>query len=97
MHAPTEESTHTHQQQMTMAFAHHSEEDVIYPLTEKDIAQAQKDNAVLKKQSKTDKYCTQLVVDTSVLCKDGKMVVPKVLQIRAVSWYHHLFLQLVPK
>ncbi len=36
-----------------------------------------------------EKYSTHLVEDTEVLCKDGKMVIPKVLQRRAVSWYHH--------
>jgi hypothetical protein len=30
-----------------------------------------------------------LVEDTQVLCKDGKIVIPKVLQHKAVSWYHH--------
>jgi hypothetical protein len=72
-----------------MVFANRSEEDVIYPLTVKEIAHAQEDDLVLKKLSKTDKYSTQLVEDTPVLCKDGKMVIPKVLQRRAVSWYHH--------
>ena len=72
-----------------MVFANRSKEDVIYPLTLKEIAQAQKHDAVLKKLSKTDKYSTQLVENTQVLCKDGKTVIPKVLQHRAVSWYHH--------
>ena len=89
MHAPTEVSTHTHQHQINMVVANCSEENVIYPLTVKEIARAQKDDAVLKKLSKTDKYSTQLVEDTQVWCKDGKMVIPKVLQRRAVSWYHH--------
>ena len=89
MHAPTEESTHTHQHQINMVFANCSEEDVIYPLTVKEIAQAQEDDVVLKKLRKTDKCSSQLVEDTQVLCKDGKMVIPKVLQIQAVSWYHH--------
>ncbi len=89
MHAPTEESTQKHQHHMNMVFANRSEEDVIYPLTVKEIAQAQEDDLVLKKLSKTDEYSTQLVEDTQVWCKDGKMVIPKVLQRRAVSWYHH--------
>jgi len=74
-----------------MVFANRSKEDVIYPLTVKEIAQAQKDDAVLKKPSNTDKYSSQLIEDTRVLCKDGKikMVTPKVLQNRAISWYHH--------
>jgi hypothetical protein len=74
---------------MNMVFANHNKEDVIYPLTLKEIAQAQKEDTVLKKLNKTNKYSTQLVEDTQVLCKDGKMVIPKVLQFRAVSWYHH--------
>ena len=89
MHAPMEKSTHTHQHRMNMVFTNRSEEDVIYPLKIKEIAQAQEDDAILKKLSKTDKYSTQLVEDTQVICKDGKMVIPKVLQHRAVSCYHH--------
>ena len=85
MHAPLQECTHTHQHQMNFVFANHSDKDVIYPLTVKEITQAQKDNAVLKKLRKTDKYSTQLMEDTQVLCKDGKMVIPKVLQHRAVK------------
>ena len=52
-----------------MAFTNCSEEDVIYPLTVKEIAQAQKDNAVMKKLHKHDKYSTQLVEHTQPLCK----------------------------
>ena len=74
---------------MNMVFTNGNKEDVIYPLTVKEIALAQEDNSVPKKQSKTDKYSTYLVEDTEVLCKDGKMVIPKVHQHRAVSWYHH--------
>ena len=89
MHAPPEESSTIYQYQMNMVFANRNEEDVIYPLTVKEIALAQERDLVLKKLSKIDKYFTQLVEDTQVLCKDGKMVIPKVLQHRAVSWYHH--------
>jgi hypothetical protein len=89
MHAPTEESTQFHQHQINMLFTNHSKEDVIYPLTVKEVARAQEDDLVLKKLSKTDKYSTQLAEDTKDLCKDGKMVIPKVFQRRADSWYHH--------
>ena len=89
IHAPPEESSSNQQHQINMVFANHCEEDVIYPLTVKEIALAQEDDLVLKKLRKTEKYSTQLVEDTSVLCKDGKIVIPKVLQRRAVSWYHH--------
>ena len=91
MHATSAESTYDYRRQMKMAFANHIEEDVIYPLTVKEIAQAHKDDAFLKTLQKhdKDKYSTQLVEDIQVLCKDGKMVVPKVLQNQAVSSYHH--------
>ena len=52
MHAPTEEIAIHHQHQMNMVFANRSKEDAIYPLTVKEIAQAQEDNLVLKKRSK---------------------------------------------
>jgi hypothetical protein len=84
MHAPTEESTHTHQHQINMAFANCIKEDVIHPLMVKEIAQAQNNDAVLKKLSKTDKYSTQLVEDTQVLCKDGKLVIPKFLCVETL-------------
>ena len=72
-----------------MVFVNCSEEDVIYPLTVKEISLAQERDLVLKKLTKMGKYSTHLVEDAEVLCKDGKMVIPKVLQHRAVSWYHH--------
>jgi hypothetical protein len=31
----------------------------------------------------------QLVEDTKVLCKDGKLIIPASLRHRAVAWYHH--------
>ncbi len=54
-----------------MVFTNRSKEDVIYPLTVQEIAQAQEEDLVLKKLSKTDKYSTQLVQDTQALCNDG--------------------------
>ncbi len=33
--------------------------------------------------------CLQLIEDTKVLCKNGKLVTPTSLQRRAVAWYHH--------
>jgi hypothetical protein len=74
MHSTSAESTHDHQEQINMVFANN-----IYPLTVYKIAQAQKDNEVLKKLSTHDKYSTQLVEGTQFLCKDGKTVIPTVL------------------
>ena len=33
--------------------------------------------------------CLQLIEDTKVLCKNGKLIIPASLQHRAVAWYHH--------
>ncbi len=33
--------------------------------------------------------CLQLVEDTKVLCKDGKLIISAYLQYSAVAWYHH--------
>ncbi len=33
--------------------------------------------------------CLQLVEDTKGLCKNGKLIIPRSLQPRAVAWYHH--------
>ena len=52
-------------------------------------AEAQIKNNTLEKLTLLEKYKTQLVEDTQVLCKDGKLVIPKELQKRAVEWYHH--------
>ena len=72
---------------MNLVFANHSKEDVIYPLTVWEIAQAQKLDASLEKLE--DKYSSELVENTEILCKDGKMIIPVALQHRADSWYHH--------
>ena len=93
MHATSAESTYDydHQEQINMVFKNCNKEVVIYPLNVKEMAQAQKDDSFLKKLHKHDKYSTQLVEDAQLLCKDGKMVIPTVLQLQncAVSWYHH--------
>ncbi len=70
---------------MNLVFANRNKEDSIYPLTTREIAEAQQQDNSLKKQG----YSTQLVENTKVLCKDGKMVIPKSLQHRAVAWFHH--------
>eukprot|EP00804_Cyclotella_cryptica_P027243 CCRYP_014358-RA/>CCRYP_014358-RA protein AED:0.29 eAED:0.29 QI:0/-1/0/1/-1/1/1/0/109 len=74
--------TSAYQEEMNLAFANRSKEDVIYPLTVREIAEAQKLDASLK--TLKDQYSTQLVESTHLLCKDGKMIIPKDLQHRAV-------------
>ncbi len=64
------------------AFANHGEEDEIYPLTTIEIAEAQhKDQelkAYFKKNARMPKkdICLQLVEDTKVQCKNGKLIIP---------------------
>eukprot|EP00804_Cyclotella_cryptica_P001216 CCRYP_012721-RA/>CCRYP_012721-RA protein AED:0.31 eAED:0.45 QI:0/0/0/1/0/0/3/0/427 len=77
--------TSAYQEEMNLVFANRSEEDVIYPLTVRESAEAQKLDASLK--TLKDQYSTQLVESRQLLCKDGKMVIPKELQ--HLSWYHH--------
>jgi hypothetical protein len=80
---------------LKFVFANHREEDEIYPLTTIEIAEAQCKDQELKvcynkntKIPKKDK-CLQLVEDTKVLCKNGKLIIPASLRHRAVAWYHH--------
>jgi len=82
-------STSNHEESMTHVFANSSDEGEIYPLTVTEIAVAQRKDKALKQLKFSEKYDLLLIEDTHVLCKDGKMVIPKSLQHRAVSWYHH--------
>jgi hypothetical protein len=79
-----------------LVFAHHEEEDNIYPLTTIEIAEAQRKyrellKVYLEKNAKILKkdICFQLIGDTNVLCNNGKLIIPASLRHRAVSWYHH--------
>jgi len=70
---------------MNLVFTNYSEEDVIYPLTVKEIAEAQQADSNIHKLTKCTKYTTQLVDHMQVLCKDTAMALPAALQHRAVS------------
>ncbi len=78
-----------------LVFAHHEEEDKIYPLTLTKIAVAQRIDQELKVYFKKNAKMPQmdiglhLIEDTKVLCKNGKLMIPTSLRHRAVSWYHH--------
>ncbi|KAL3759593.1 hypothetical protein ACHAWU_009740 [Discostella pseudostelligera] len=78
---------------MNSVFANRSEEEEIYPLTVIDIVKAQHEDKTLavyfKNNKGLDDYHLQIYENTEVICKDGKMVIPKSLQKRAVMWYHH--------
>ncbi len=76
-------------------FAHHEEENKIYPLTLTEIADAQHKDQELyvyyKKNAKMPQkdIGLHLIEDTKVLCKNGKIIIPTSLRRRAISWYHH--------
>ena len=88
-----ENSHENSDQQNTMdlnhVFANHSDEEDIYPLTVSEIAEEQLKDKSLQQQKGLMKYEETLVENTYVLCKNGKLIIPKTLQYKAVAWYHH--------
>ncbi len=89
MHAVDDTSPSNDKDVMNFVFENRSEETAIYPLTVQVIAEAQTKDKTLDKLTSLEKYKPQLVEDIQVLCKDGKLVILKELQRRAVEWYHH--------
>jgi hypothetical protein len=67
---------------LNLVFANHGEEEEMYPLTTKAIAEAQcKDQELMvyfKENAKTPKedISFQLIEDTKVLCKNDKLIIP---------------------
>jgi hypothetical protein len=79
---------------MNEVFANCSEEYEIYPLTTVKIVAAQRTDASLKHLFKRNAVIDQeleikLIENTTCVCKDGRLVIPKPLQVCAVKWYHH--------
>jgi hypothetical protein len=75
-------------------FANRVNEDKIHPLTAQEVADAQRVDATLKHCFKRnhvfDKdFNIRLVDNISVVCKNGRMVIPKPLQRWVVLWFHH--------
>jgi hypothetical protein len=71
-------------------FANRSDMDKIYPLTTAEIAAAQQADASLKHLFKCNSVIDQgleikLIENTTCVCKDGRLVIPKPLQVRAVK------------
>ena len=81
-------------------FANHSEEDDIYPLTVKEITDAQRAVVKLKlllmKDAVLPKGVTLQKVEDILcimLCDNNRMIIPKPLQKMAMQWYHHYLQQ----
>ncbi len=87
-------STQAHCFHKNEVFANCSKEKKIYSLTSAEIAEAQQANATLKHLFNCNAVFDQgleikLIENTTCVCKDGLLVIPKPLQVRAVKWYHH--------
>ena len=95
-HSYNEKNPCTHGQvcNLNHVFANRSNKDEIYPITAQEVADAQRVDATLKhcfKRSQVfDKdFDIRLVDEISVVCKNGRMVIPKPLQRHVVLWFHH--------
>ena len=60
MHTPPEESSTNQEHQINMVFANFNEDDVIYPVTVKEIALAQERDLVLKKLTNMENFLQSL-------------------------------------
>jgi hypothetical protein len=83
------QQTAIHPVSMNSVLANRSEKDAIYPLTVKEIAEAQTADPTILKLTIDPQYTRQLVENTQVLYKGASMVLPTALQHRAISWYRH--------
>ncbi len=90
----TQDPDETNTIKMNHVFANRSEEDEIFPLTVKEIVEAQKADPILKHFFKRNAVLSkglelQLVENESCICHEGKLVIPKSLQRCTTIWYHH--------
>ena len=82
----TNSNTQQHIESMNYVFANRSEDEEIYPLTIKEIAEEQLKDWSLRELFEDDISDVCLIEDIKVLCKDGKLVIPKSHQNQAVAW-----------
>ncbi len=87
--------SYTNKHGWNLVFAHHEEEEEVYPLTLTEISDAQHKDQELKAYFKKNAIMPQkdmgiqLIEDTKVLCKNGKEMISISLRQRAVKWHHH--------
>jgi hypothetical protein len=77
----TQDPDETNPIQMNQVFANRSKEDEIFPLTVKEIVEAQKADPILKHLFKSNVVLSkgielQLVENESCICHEGKLVIP---------------------
>jgi hypothetical protein len=90
----TQDPDKTNTIEINHVFTNRNEEEEIFPLTVKEIVEAQKADPILKhlftRTAVLDKGVElQLVENESCICNKGRLVIPKPLQKRATIWYHH--------
>jgi len=78
----------------SQVFTNNLSDDEIYPLTVAEIADAQRSDpkwkSFFKKEDPEGKIRTVIIDETEVLVKHkSRLVIPKVLRVRALQWYHH--------
>jgi hypothetical protein len=78
-----------YEESMIIVFANCSEENAVYPITVWEIVESQSADSRMGRLKNQLGYVVQLVENMMILCKDGKLIIPKDLQDRAVAWYHH--------
>lgn len=84
MHA--EATSHAnYEETMNLVFTNCSKEIAVYPLR----AESQEVVIMMRQLQTQLGHSVQLVKNTTILCKDSKLVIFKDLQDRAVAWYHH--------
>ena len=83
-HSFNENNPGAHQQESNLnnVFANRNNEEVIYPLTAQEVADAQKVDVTLEHCFKCNHVFDKginmrLVNNISVVCKDGRMIIPK--------------------
>jgi len=88
---PHDNSTNKHNYSMNNVFANRSNKDEIYPLTVKEIAEAQELDRHFKATAQQEKYKKTLIENTLVFCKNGKLLIPGSLLVSPLStapWKH---------
>jgi hypothetical protein len=78
---------------LKQVFTNHSKEEEIFPFTTQEIAEAQKDNNKLKHCFKRNAVLNKgmevsFIDNAYMVCKDGRMIIPKSLRRRPVLWFH---------
>ena len=91
---PSKEMNTDYNYNYSQVFTNNKSNDEIFPLTVAEIADAQRSDAKWKQFFKTKdpkrKIRKVIIDETEVLVKDqSRLVIPKVLQARALQWYHH--------